>query len=86
MSARGQVVIPKELRADLGWHRGQELAVEREADRIVLRRLDTTRREAFERFLRLEGMAAGDYSTERYLADKHADMEMEDRPKIGGDV
>ncbi|MDN5344423.1 MAG: antitoxin PrlF [Clostridia bacterium] len=39
LSSRGQVVIPKEIRQQLGWEPGDHMAVEIRGDVVVLRRL-----------------------------------------------
>ncbi|BCV20803.1 AbrB/MazE/SpoVT family DNA-binding domain-containing protein [Moorella sp. Hama-1] len=39
LSSRGQVVIPKEIRRQLGWDAGDHMAVEVRGDMVVLRRL-----------------------------------------------
>lgn len=44
MSAKGQVVIPKDLRERLDWAAGTQLEIEESADGLLLRAADTTRR------------------------------------------
>ncbi|QGP92832.1 Antidote-toxin recognition MazE, bacterial antitoxin [Neomoorella glycerini] len=39
LSSRGQVVIPKEIRQQLGWETGDHVAVEVQGDMVILRRL-----------------------------------------------
>ncbi|KYH32674.1 AbrB/MazE/SpoVT family DNA-binding domain-containing protein [Neomoorella mulderi] len=39
LSSRGQVVIPKEIRQELGWETGDHVAVEVQGDMVILRRL-----------------------------------------------
>ncbi|MGI9860007.1 AbrB/MazE/SpoVT family DNA-binding domain-containing protein [Moorella naiadis] len=39
LSSRGQVVIPKDIRRQLGWETGDHMAVEVRGDTVVLRRL-----------------------------------------------
>ena len=39
LSSRGQVVIPKEIRQQLGWEAGDHMAVEIRGEVVVLRRL-----------------------------------------------
>jgi AbrB family looped-hinge helix DNA binding protein len=38
MSSKGQVIIPKDVRDELGWQEGDELIVERQAEGVVLKR------------------------------------------------
>lgn len=59
ISAKGQVVLPKKIRDELGWTRGQELEVETAVDGIVLRPIRAGRDQRLERFLELEGLLAG---------------------------
>jgi AbrB family looped-hinge helix DNA binding protein len=44
MSAKGQVVIPKELRERLDWAAGTELEIEESLDGLILRRKQPHRR------------------------------------------
>lgn len=44
MSSKGQVIIPKDLRDELGWQEGDELIVERQAGGVVLKRKSSFRR------------------------------------------
>lgn len=41
LSTKGQLIIPKEVRDNLGWTAGTEIVVETERDRVVLRRVRT---------------------------------------------
>ncbi len=36
LSSKGQVIIPKDIRDELGWRSGEELIVSRECGRVVL--------------------------------------------------
>ena len=51
MSAKGQVVIPKQLRDQLDWVTGTELEIEESADGVLLRaKRDPRRRISLEEF------------------------------------
>jgi len=39
LSSRGQIVIPKGIRQQLGWETGDHVAVEVRGDMVILRRL-----------------------------------------------
>jgi AbrB family looped-hinge helix DNA binding protein len=41
LSTKGQLIIPKEVRQNLGWTPGTEIEVEQDRDRVVLRRVRT---------------------------------------------
>lgn len=84
VSAKGQVVIPKQLRDELGWKPGKELSVQREGMKLVLQPTDAERHEAVRRFRQLRGTLKGYYTMERYVADKRAEIELEARPEFGG--
>ncbi len=48
MSSKGQVIIPKDLRDELGWQEGDELVVERQAEGVVLKRKSPFKRTTLE--------------------------------------
>lgn len=53
MSAKGQIVIPKELRDRLDWATGTELEIEESADGLLLRpRRDASQRISYAEFRR----------------------------------
>ena len=37
LSTKGQVILPKQVREQLGWRPGTDLVVETQADRVILR-------------------------------------------------
>jgi AbrB family looped-hinge helix DNA binding protein len=86
VSAKGQVVIPKELRDELGWGPGLELVAQLDGQKLVLQPSEEARREAVERFIaRWGGALKGSYTMEEYMADKQAEIDYEDRPRFSGD-
>lgn len=38
LSSKGQIIIPKDVREEMGWRKGDELVVERRDDGVLLRR------------------------------------------------
>lgn len=79
LSAKGQMVLPKRIRDEMGWELGQELEVDREGDRVVVRAADADRQEWLARFSQLRGILKGTNALEEYAADRHAELEADDR-------
>ncbi len=46
LSSRGQIVIPKNIRQELGWTAGDHVAVEIVEDMVILRRLSLNNQQA----------------------------------------
>ena len=55
MSSKGQVIIPKDLRDELGWREGDELVVERQAGGVVLKRKSPFKRTTIEEVVGISG-------------------------------
>lgn len=77
LSAKGQLVLPKRIRDQLGWRQGQELEVERQGDRIVIGAKEGPRGDWLAGFLRWEGALKG--------TDALSDLESEHRAEVEAD-
>ncbi len=74
LSAKGQVVIPKEVREQLGLQKGDQFEIDVAQDRLVLRCLPRKRT-----LLELEGAFAGpDSLTGALLEERRQDLEREE--------
>lgn len=70
MIAGGKVVIPADLRRDLGLKPGDTMVIEREGDALVLKSYLQVVREMQAEF---RNMVGDDYSVDRFLAERKAD-------------
>lgn len=68
---KGQVVIPQQLRVELGIHPGDEVEFWRDGDHIALRAMAIRRP--------LLGRFAGDTLTDRLVEERNTEREREDR-------
>ena len=68
--AGGKVVIPAELRRDLGLKPGDTVVIEREGDALVLKSYLQVVREVQAEFRKMVGE---DYSVDQFLAERKAD-------------
>jgi AbrB family transcriptional regulator, stage V sporulation protein T len=66
----GKVVIPAELRRELGLHTGDTLVIERDGDALVLKTYLQVVKEAQKTFRATLG---DDYSVDQFLAERRAD-------------
>ena len=66
----GKVVIPAELRRDLGLKPGDTVVIEREGDALVLKSYLQVVREVQAEFRKMVGE---DYSVDQFLAERKAD-------------
>jgi AbrB family looped-hinge helix DNA binding protein len=73
MSSKGQVVIPADLRRELGFKAGSELVFSRQEDKLVISRPDWAAIEA------LCGKYAGLFLEEGWISEKLLEREREDR-------
>ncbi|MBI4700915.1 MAG: AbrB/MazE/SpoVT family DNA-binding domain-containing protein [Deltaproteobacteria bacterium] len=73
VSSKGQVVIPRDVRAKLGLRQGDRLEVSLDGELIVLRRID---REPDRRdWRRWEGVLAGTTALQDHLAEHREEVE-----------
>lgn len=70
MIAGGKVVIPADLRRDLGLKPGDTMVIEREGDALVLKSYLQVVREMQAEF---RNMVGDDYSVDQFLAERKAD-------------
>lgn len=69
--AGGKIVIPAELRRELGINDGDSLAIERDADgNLVIKTYAQVVREGQARF---RAMVGDDYTVDQFLAERRAD-------------
>jgi AbrB family looped-hinge helix DNA binding protein len=68
---KGQVVIPQQLRAELGIQPGDEVEVWRDGDHVIVRLVQSSRP--------LLGRYAGEPLTDVLVAERFADRERENR-------
>lgn len=76
MSAKGQVVIPQKVRAQLGLKRGDRFEVEVEDGRLILKPLS---RHPFLDLIRSGKFAHGPSLAKELLEERRKDREIEDR-------
>lgn len=67
MIAGGKIVIPAELRRELGLHTGDTLVIEREGDTLVLKTYAQVVREVQATFREMVGE---NYSVDQFLAER----------------
>jgi AbrB family looped-hinge helix DNA binding protein len=79
LSAKGQMVLPKRIREQLGWRQGQELEVDRQGDRIVVRAAEAGRGDWLAGFLRWEGTLKGTDALGELEAEHRAEVEADER-------
>ena len=65
MSSKGQVIIPKDLRDELGWQEGDELVVERQAEGVILKRKRPFKRTTLEEVVGIAGYKGPAISVEQ---------------------
>ena len=75
LSAKGQMVLPKRIRDELGWQPGQEFQVDREGDRVVVRAAGAAGADWLAGFLRWEGALAGTGALVELEAEHRAEVE-----------
>ena len=75
VSERGQVVIPKNIREQLGLKKGSVLEVTVEDDKVVMKPVaNTVRARHWED---LKGLLKGKYTTKQFLEERQKDRELE---------
>lgn len=84
LSTKGQIVIPRELRARHGWEAGTELVVEDQGDALVLRAVKPFAPTRIEDGLGCTGYAGPGRSVEEM--DAAIDAEMRRRWREGGET
>ena len=86
VGAKGQVVIPKKIREEIGIEPGDEVVFEPNGKEVRVRRLVDDAKERRKRIEGLRGIWAGvpGFSTEDLEADRREEREREERELRGG--